>query len=239
MKSWSLVVLVCLAFSLTSIYAYAHIVDPKTGETFLYKAQLAEVAPVVDGVLDDPAWEKVEIAKMEWESLQLRPWENIQDFEGQFAAVWKNNTLYIAVQIKDDQINIQDSKVQNKDTLEVYVDVENYSVRGDLYKNMIVVKENKARIQSLWEPFVAWDNNGQTCEISFYLGNIIKKGVTIGFGIYYNDVDNGRRENQVGWTLERNPPGAKEQLGDLVFETNIKTDNKKLGATWGNIKTLY
>ena len=237
MKACALVILVCLPFFLVSICAHSHIVDPTTGTLFLYKAQLAEVAPVVDGVIDDPAWEKAEVAKMEWESLQIRPWEDIQDFEGQFAAVWKNNTLYLAAQIKDDQI-INDPKLKDKDSLEVYVDVENYSIRSDLYKNTIVVTENKVR-QSFWEPFVAWDNKGQICEMSFYLGNIPQKGVTIGFGIYYNDVDNGRRENQIGWTPERHPPGAKEQLGDLVFDTNIKTDNKKLGTTWGNIKTLY
>ncbi|MFQ6039486.1 MAG: sugar-binding protein [Candidatus Poribacteria bacterium] len=238
MKLRILLVLVCLSFSLAPICAQAHIVNPETGKAFLYKAQLAEVAPVVDGILDDPAWEKAEIAKMEWESLQIRLWEDMQDFEGQFAAVWKNSTLYVAVQIKDDQI-INDLKLKSRDSLEVYVDVENYSVRSDLYKNTIVVKENKVRRQSLWAPFVAWDNSGQTCEMSFYLGNVPKKGVTIGFGIYYNDVDNGRRENQIGWTPERNPPGAKEQLGDLLFDVNIKTDNKKLGTTWGNIKKLY
>jgi hypothetical protein len=239
MRYWPLVFLLFLLLSLVSIFsAYSHIVDPKTGELFLYKAQLAEVAPVIDGVLDDPAWEKTEIAKMEWESLQIRPWEDLQDFEGQFAAVWKNNTLYIAVQVKDDEIII-DEKIKDKDSLEVYIDVENYNFRSDLYKNVIVVKENKVKRQSFWEPFVAWDNKGQICEISFYLGNIPEKGVTIGFGIYYNDIDNGRRENQLGWSPERHPPGAEEQLGDMVFDINIKTDNKRLGTTWGNIKTLY
>jgi len=239
MKYWALVFLVCVLFSLVSVFhAHSHIINPETGEPFVYKAQLAEVAPVVDGVLDDPAWEEREIAKMEWESLKILPWENLQDFEGQFAAVWKNNTLYIAVQIKDDQIMI-DPKLKDKDSLEVYVDVENYNVRSDLYRNTIVVKEDKVRRQSFWEPFVAWDNKGQTCEISFYLGNVPQKGVTIGFGIYYNDVDNGRKENQIGWTPERHPPGSKEQLADLVFVNGTKSANKKLGTTWGNIKTLY
>jgi hypothetical protein len=236
MKYRLLIVLVCLPFFLASLYANSHIVDPETGKMFLYKAQLAEVAPVVDGILDDPAWEKVEIAKMEWESLQIQLWEDMQDFDGQFAAVWKNNSLYVAVQIKDDQII---NEATTRDSVEVYVDVENYHVRSDLYKNTIVVKENKVRRQSFWEPFVAWDNSGQTCEMSFYLGNVPKKGVIIGFGIYYNDVDNGRQENQIGWTPERHPPGAKEQLGDLLFDMNIKTNNKRLGTTWGNIKQLY
>ncbi|MBC8229744.1 hypothetical protein H8E77_09380, partial [bacterium] len=68
MKACALVILVCLPFFLVSICAHSHIVDPTTGTLFLYKAQLAEVAPVVDGVIDDPAWEKAEVAKMEWES---------------------------------------------------------------------------------------------------------------------------------------------------------------------------
>ena len=239
MKCLIVIVLSVLLCMFASVYVHAHIINPETGKPFVYKATSADVAPVVDGLVDDPAWKDAEFMQMKWDSLENQPWNDVQDFDAQFAAVWKSNTLYVAVQIIDDNIDVESSKLQNKDSLVIHVDVDHSGGKSELYKHTIAVKDDKVR-QSFWDPFIAWDSTGSICELSFYLDGFLQKGETIGFGIYYNDVDNGHRENQIGWTPGRYPPNAKEeQIADLVFETDIKIDSKKLGTTWGNIKTLY
>jgi len=234
MKNW--LVVICLLF-LSATYAFSDVVRAYSGEAFIYKAQSADIAPSVDGVLDDPAWEGIEMTKMEWESSGNYHWEDFADFEGQFAAVWKDSRLFMSVKITDDQIETDNPDPELRDNLEIYVDVNHHGKKNDLYKHTIAVKENRTR-QDPNNPFVTWDGKGRVCELKFELESIPRKGKIIGFGIFYNDVDNGRLENQIGWYPGQSRPNEKDQLVDLVFESSVKRD-RKIGSTWGNIKTLF
>jgi len=234
MKSW--IVIICLLL-LSVTYAFSDVARTASGEAFIYKAQSADIAPVVDGVLDDPAWKDIELSKMEWESSGNYPWQDFADFEGQFVAVWKDSKLFMAVKIKDDNLEIDNPNPELRDNLEIYIDVNHYGKKNDSFKHTITVTENKTR-QNPDNPFVTWDNKGRVCELKFELESIPRKGKIIGFGIFYNDVDNGHLANQIGWYPGQSRPNRKDQLVDLIFDSSVKRD-RRIGTTWGNIKTLF
>jgi hypothetical protein len=85
---------------------------------------------------------------------------------------------------------------------------------------------------------VAWGNDGQTCELSFRLGDLARKGNVIGFDITYNDVDNGQLQHKIGWA----PEGYTEEdefLPDLIFTARIEPNKQQKLVQWGRIKSLY
>ncbi len=85
---------------------------------------------------------------------------------------------------------------------------------------------------------VAWGSDGQSCEMSFRLGDIVDKDNAIGFSIAYYDVDNGHLENKIAW----GPAGYIEQeemLPDLVFTASINPNEQQKLIRWGQIKRLY
>ena len=43
-------------------------------QNFQYNAELAPVAPIVDGYLDDPAWEKAILGKLEQDLMSGERW---------------------------------------------------------------------------------------------------------------------------------------------------------------------
>ena len=56
------------------------------------------------------------------------------DFQGTFAAVWRNASLYIAIELTDDQIETAHEKVAMQDRLEVYIDTGHSGQQSDLYR---------------------------------------------------------------------------------------------------------
>lgn len=228
----------CVMFLLiTTSCGFAHIIDPDTSFEFQYKADLAEVAPVVDGFLDDPVWEEVESSKLDQEVKAGIPWQESDDFKGTFAAVWRNESLYLAVQLTDDQVDTYHEKLSRQDHLEIYLDIDHTGHKSDLYRYMIPVGED-ASPSSSQLMLVVWSNDGQSCELSFSLGHTPRKEEVIGFGIYYNDVDQGHLQHKFGWE----PVGQTESedfLADLVFTARLKPNNNQKAIQWGGIKSLY
>lgn len=234
MKKLSFCALIIL---IAASYSSARIIDPKTGAEFKYKAKLAEVAPVVDGFLDDPAWDDAISAALDHEVKQDRRWEESSDFKGTFAAVWRNASLYVAVELTDDQIETAHEKLALQDRLEIYLDIEHSGNQSDLYRYTIPVGKDitladSQRLQA------NWGNAEQSVELSFDLGRIPRKEDTISFGIYYYDVDGDRLNHQFRW----GPIGQTEPadaLADLVFTANIKLNPNQKAIQWGRIKQLY
>ncbi len=230
--------LLIAAFLLVTIpYTLAHLTGEKL-QIFQYNAELVSVAPIVDGYLDDPAWEDILTSKLQQEVITGNAWPaESSDFTGRFAAVWRSGFLYIAIHLTDDGLEKHQSKIMHEDHLILYLDPHHTGYKDELYRYEIPVQR---KIKYMKSPLtrVAWGNDGKTCELSFRLDTVAAKGNSIGFGISYNDVDEGRLENKIAWA----PTGYTEEntrLGDLVFTAKIEPNRQQKLIQWGKIKSLY
>lgn len=230
-------VLLVTLMLIATAYSVAHIVDSETGLNFQYNAKFTEVAPVVDGFLDDPIWEEVELGKMEQDLIKNAHWNGSNDFKGEFAAVWRKGFLYLAVKLTDDSLETRQTKLSRQDHLVIYIDPNHSGHKSDLYRSVVPVGKSVPLANSPLT-MVAWGDNGQSCELSFNLGHIAKKGESIGFSIYYNDVDGGQVNHKIAW----GPEGYADQdnfLPDLVFTAAIKRNENQKVTQWARIKKLY
>ena len=234
MKTLSFCTLIIL---IAASYGSARIIDPQTGAEFRYKAKLAEVAPVVDGFLDDPAWADAISAALDHDVKEDRRWEESSDFKGTFAAVWRNASLYIAIALTDDRIETAHEKLTLQDRLEIYLDIEHSGQQSDLYRYTLPVGQDIVLADSQ-RMLANWGNAGQSVELSFDLGRTPKKEDVISFGIYYYDMDGDRLNHTLRWgpTGQTEPADA---LADLVFTANIKLNENQKAIQWGRIKQLY
>ncbi len=217
-------------------YAIGHVIDEKL-ENFQYNAELVPVAPIVDGYLDDPVWDDVLPAKFKQEIVAGQEWQESYDFTGSFKAVWRSGFLYVAVKIQDDQIEKYQSKLFREDRLVLHIDEYHTQSKDELHRYEIPVGSEESVLKSPLTS-VAWGNDGQTCELSFRLGDIAKKGNTIGFSLSYDDVDNGHLQNKIAWA----PLGYTEQnhwIPDIVFTAKINPNAQQKLIRWGQIKRLY
>ena len=89
-----------------------------------YRAPRAAVAPVVDGIATDAAWDAAR-----WRAIDQRwlgPEYDKSDFEGRFKVVWTPERIYLLVEIVDDVLfdSHRDPLVQywDDDCLEIFVD---------------------------------------------------------------------------------------------------------------------
>jgi hypothetical protein len=89
-----------------------------------YRAPLAAVAPVIDGVADDGAW-----ADAAWHAIDQRwlgPEYSAEDFQGRFKVVWTPERIYILGEFVDDILfdSHRDPLVQywDDDCLEIFID---------------------------------------------------------------------------------------------------------------------
>ena len=217
-------------------YVLGHLTD-ENFQNFQYNAELVPVAPIVDGYLDDPVWEEAFVGKLEQEIMRGHRWPESDDFTGSFKAVWRSGFLYIAIKIQDDQFEKYQSKLFREDKLILHIDQFHYQRKDDLPRYEIPIgMETEVLKSSLTS--VAWGNDGQTCELSFRLGNIASKDTVIGFSIAYDDVDNGQLQNKIAWA----PEGYTEQndrMPDLVFTAKINPNAQQKLIRWGQIKRLY
>ena len=217
-------------------YALGHLKDENL-QNFQYNAELVSVAPIVDGYLDDPVWEDVLPAKFKQEILSGQEWQESYDFTGSFKAVWRSGFLYVAIKIQDDQFEKYQSKLFREDRLVLHIDQYHNRGKDNVLRHDIPVGIEESALKSPLTN-VAWGNDGQTCELSFRLGDIARKGNTIGFSIAYDDVDNGQLQNKIAWA----PYDYTEEnhnLPDLVFRARINPNAQQKLIRWGQIKRLY
>ncbi len=206
-------------------------------QNFQYNAELAPIAPIVDGYLDDPVWDRAILGKLEQDLMSGNRWRESPDFTGTFGAVWRNGFLYVAIKLVDDQLENRQKKVLREDHLIVYVDPHHSGRMEDLYRFQIPIEKEMGTLKSPLTR-VAWGNGGQTCELSFRLDNLARKGNSIGFFIAYNDVDSGHLQHKIAWA----PEGYTEEndhLPDLVFTARIEPTRQQKLISWGRIKSLY
>ncbi len=110
--------------------ASTHLVDRSS-----YAAPRAAVAPIVDGVAADAAWDQAR-----WQNIEHRwlgPEYSSADFSGRFKVVWTEERIYLLAEIVDDILfdSHRDPLVQywDDDCLEIFID-EDYS-GGDHHFN--------------------------------------------------------------------------------------------------------
>jgi hypothetical protein len=89
-----------------------------------YRAPRAALAPVIDGVADDSAWQQAR-----WREIDQRwlgPEYDASDFQGRFKVVWTAERIYILAEIVDDILfdSHRDPLVQywDDDCLEIFLD---------------------------------------------------------------------------------------------------------------------
>lgn len=217
-------------------YTLGHLTDENL-QNFQYNVELVPVAPIVDGYLDDPVWEDALPGKLEQEIMNGHRWPESNDFTGSFKAVWRSGFLYVAIKIQDDSLEKYQSKLFREDRLILHIDQHHYQRKDDLYRYEIPIGIEARALKSPLTS-VAWGNDGQTCELSFRLGELASKDNTIGFSIAYDDVDNGQLQNKIAWA----PEGYTEDnqmLPDFVFTAKINPNAQQKLIRWGQIKRLY
>ena len=94
------------------------------GSASAYEAPHAKLAPVIDGIANDPAWQHAE-----WEAIdELTIGENLSDddFSGRFKVVWTSKKIFILGEIVDDVLidTHADPLEQywDDDTFEIFID---------------------------------------------------------------------------------------------------------------------
>lgn len=123
--------LVFLLVGGAAIAESTHIEDRNT-----YLAPAAAVAPAVDGIANETAWEKAS-----WHPIDNRwlgPEFTADDFEGRFKVIWTEGAVYLLVEIVDDILidSHRDPLVQywDDDCLEIFLD-EDFSGGNHQYSH--------------------------------------------------------------------------------------------------------
>lgn len=211
--------------------------DEKAGNPFIYRARMVDIAPIVDGVLDDPAWDEAEEGLLGWNATDNSPWRENEDFTGKFKAVWKGGSLYIALIFKDDRVEVASDDLSKRDNVEIYIDMDRYARKSHVNRYTVAFGENKP-FDNIDRLYSVWSNDGTAFEASFTLDRPPILGMVVGFDICYNDVDGDYRK-QIRWTDDQLNYSQKPMLGDLTFEGISNRASKKMSTTWGRIKSLY
>ncbi|MDR0455822.1 MAG: InlB B-repeat-containing protein [Treponema sp.] len=94
-----------------------------------YFAHFTKTAPVIDGIGDDPAWEKSPWRPISYEWMYNPPYSRVkspEDFSGKYKIVWTADRLYILAEIIDDIIsttraNTPYTNPENDDCLELFI----------------------------------------------------------------------------------------------------------------------
>lgn len=198
--------------------------DP--GRTY-YAAQRAEITPLIDGVGNDPAWEKA----------LWRPIDNVwlgedlakDDFSGRYKLTWTRNKLYILVEFVDDVLvdfhRHPLKRYWDDDCLELFID-EDHSGGNHQYNHnafayhlsldnqaIDIGTDKKARsythhVQSQWrqhEGVVQWEVAVDIYSDAYRDDGIENKpveltsGKVMGFMVAYCDNDHSElREHFIG-----------------------------------------
>lgn len=192
-----------------------------------YLAPLAAKAPVVDGVADDPAWERPE-----WQPVNHRwlgPEYSAEDFSGRYKATWTAERLYILFEFVDDVLidAYADPLVQywDDDTLEVFIDEDRSGGNHQYNHNAFAyhfsldnraidigtdrkAREYTAHTESRWQRSddkVIWEVSIELYPDSYVDDGpdnrplTLKSGKVMGFMLAYCDNDGSEiRENFIG-----------------------------------------
>jgi len=133
---------------------------------FDYAAPFAEVAPVIDGVGDDPAWALAEWRPIDQVWLGSIPGPDV--FSGRYKMVWTEDRLYYLVEIVDNYISTTRAdrplfEVWNDDCLELFINEDGLGGWHERSHNAFAYHlsfggENVADINTKGEAFLVNDH---------------------------------------------------------------------------------
>jgi len=186
----------------------------------------AEIAPNVDGNINDPIWSQSKWYPMDQNWIGEFP--DIKDFLGRYKMTWTPEAIYILVEIKDD-ILLDQYKDPLKlwwddDCVEIFIDADNsggehqfnnnafaYHIALDgnvidldasekpaLYNNHVITKRVTTEDVSIWEfKLTVFDDSYQEGKANDAV--VLSRNQKLGFAIAYNDNDVSKeRENFMG-----------------------------------------
>ena len=199
--------------------------SPKTDQQ-LRKVAKAVIAPQLDGLANDPAWENASWYPIDQNWLG-KPYE-ANDFQGRYKLAWTPEALYILAQITDDVLYDQYEDPLtlwwDDDCLEIFVDADNsggphqfthnafaYHVALDgnvvdiapgevptLYNSHVRSKRQTTGNITIWECAVTLYNDNYT-DGGVNDQMILAVGQKVGFALAYCDNDDSvERENFIG-----------------------------------------
>jgi hypothetical protein len=228
----ALVALVVAAFATANVRVSAS--ETQSAEDRAYVVRRARTAPIVDGVVDDPAWKGVDRQQLDRDMASGASWANTLDFRGEFRAVWRAGSVYVALEFEDDSVVTDRDFVQRSDRLLITI--------GDPYSDeQLVYTLPLFEGQSLEDPsvpFATWSYDGRVCELSLDT-DAMEEGETaeLLINFSYVDVDVAGPDQQIGWTPD-SPNRSQPQYGTFRFQSGISSDGL-LETSWGRMKSLY
>ncbi|MFY0604448.1 MAG: serine hydrolase [Flavobacteriaceae bacterium] len=217
----------------------------KTSKDIAYSNPIKKIT--IDGSIED--WPK-NIVKYPIDIPLINPkTKEEDDFSAYFMSGFrkKENTLYLAIVIKDDEF-VLGSKEENLNSIDAYLlYIDEQHLKKGSGISRYVISENQKHIinaEVSWDPKMAklstWDNvtykissNGNTkiYEIKIKLATKIYNGRTIGLSHMINDKDKDKREIYAWNRMPSHIIARPVNLGTLVFQKN----NKNLGRVEGKI----
>ena len=198
-----------------------------------YTVEHASTAPIVDGVLDDPAWDDLLSERLDWEVGLAITWLQSADFDGSFKATWRDGTLYIGFRFQDDDVRALPSVPADSDQLIIQIDGRNL----DEVLSYTVPTYEGSSLEDPGAPFVAWSPDATVCELSIETEAMYSDRREARINIIYADSDTNEQIQHIGW-VPQGPGAIEPQLGSFIFANNLNTD-AKLVTSWGKMKTLY
>jgi len=186
----------------------------------------AEIAPNLDGDMNDPIWNQTQWHPMDQNWIGEFP--DFKDFLGRYKMTWTPEALYILVEIKDDTLYDQHKDPLklwwDDDCVEIFIDADNsggehqynnnafaYHIALDgnvvdldsqkkpvLYNNHVITKRKTEGDVSVWEfELTVYDHTYQEGKTNDPV--VLSKNQKLGFAIAYNDNDASKeRENFMG-----------------------------------------
>lgn len=192
----------------------------------LREIKMANIAPDVDGIADDPTWQDKTWYPIDQRWLGKKYKED--DFSGRFKLTWTPDALYVLAEITDDKLyDAHENPLErfwDDDCLEIFVDEDNsggdhqynysafaYHVALDgnvvdtaengnaqLFNNHVFSQRKTTGNTTIWEARITiFDKDFNPCEP--YLATDLKPDKKMGFAIAYCDNDGStERENFIG-----------------------------------------
>lgn len=124
----------CIVILLFLFFSGQSFAEEKAVVNEIYESPFADQAPILDGELSDPAWEKAKWKSLDKLMLGTQPDEN--DFSARYKVVWTEEHLYLIAEIVDDVLHDSHpnplEQYWNDDTLEIFLD-EDKSGGNHLY----------------------------------------------------------------------------------------------------------
>lgn len=154
--------------------------ETKSNEPPTYRVVRATAAPIVDGRLDDPVWQKIKVEPLGWEVDLVMPWADESDVRGSFRAVWREGRVYFAVSLEDDRVETDNRKAELSDRLELYM-MRSYAPSPRRYT---VPVRATGSMEDPNVPFAVWSPDGKVCEFSLETSAMYDRVPELQFNLY-------------------------------------------------------